>query len=170
MPVDPPPVPVSALGPVWEREAEPAAGAAGVGDRPGDPDGRGPVGVASTAVHTVAFHAVRVPLYCARLAAPSPRGFGRAIVAVLRWAIDADSATLRRDSNWRGEPRDYLALTRQRKETVQTRLAGLALVLLLLAVAALLLRVRRARRRSSSPPSPARSGCWGSPAGGRTGR
>ncbi len=35
-------------------------------------------------VHTASFHAVRVPLYCARLAARSPRGLGRTIVAVLR--------------------------------------------------------------------------------------
>ena len=80
-----------------------------------------------------------MPLYCGRLAARSPRGLGRTVVAVLRWTIDADSAGLRRDSNWRGEPRDYMALMRARKETVQTRLATLGLVLLLLAVAAVLL-------------------------------
>lgn len=138
VPVDPDPLPVSALGPAWER-----------------PDDRRPVlpawltdaatrkaaatWAADRAAHTVAFHAVRVPLYCARLAGRSPRGLGRTVVATLRWSIDADSAGLRRDSNWRGEPRDYMALMRARKETVQTRLATLALVGLLLAVAAVLL-------------------------------
>ena len=136
--VDPPPVPASVLGPVWERKAD---------RRPvlpawvTDPATRTAAArwAWDHARHTTAFHTVRLPLYCARLAARSPRGLGRTIAAVLRWAIDADSATLRRDSNWRGEPRDYLALTRQRKETVQTRTAAVALGLLLLAVAAVLL-------------------------------
>ena len=136
--VDPPPVPASVLGPVWERESD---------RRPvlpawvTDPVTRkAALGWAyDHTVHTAQFHAVRVPLYGARLVARSPRGLARTIAAVLRWAIDADSATLRRDSNWRGEPRDYLALTRQRKETVQTRMATLAMLGLLLAVAAVLL-------------------------------
>ena len=136
--VDPPPVPASVLGPVWERESD---------RRPVLPawvtdavTRRAAVRWAyDHTIHTVQYHAVRVPLYCARLAARSPRGLGRTIAAVLRWVIDADSATLRRDSHWRGEPRDYLALTRQRKETVQTRMATLGLVLFLLAVAAVLL-------------------------------
>lgn len=138
VPVDPPEVPASALGPVWERESDrrPVL-PAWVTD---DATRRAAVRWAwQHTVHTASFHAVRVPLYCARLAVRSPRGLGRTVVAVLRWAVDADSATLRRDSNWRGEPREYLALTRQRKETVQTRLATLTLVGLLAAAAAVLL-------------------------------
>jgi DNA segregation ATPase FtsK/SpoIIIE, S-DNA-T family len=130
--VDPPPLPASALGPRWERPEE---------RRPvlpewvTDPATRNAAArwAADRAGHTVAYHAVRVPLYFARLAGQSPRGLWRTTAAVLAWAIDADSATLRRDSNWRGEPRDYLALMRARKETVQTRLAVLVLVLLVLA-------------------------------------
>ena len=138
VPVDPPSLPASALGPVWERETD---------RRPvlpawvTDPATRQAAArwAWGHTVHTASFHTVRVPLYCARLAARSPRGFGRTVVAVLRWSIDADSAGLRRDANWRGEPRDYMALMRARKETVQTRLATLALFGLLLAVAAVLL-------------------------------
>ena len=138
VPVDPPPLPASALGPVWERETD---------RRPvlpawvTDPATRQAAArwAWNHTLHTASFHAVRVPVYCGRLAARSPRGLGRTIVAVLRWTIDADSAGLRREANWRGEPRDYMALMRARKETVQTRLATLALVLLLLAVAAVLL-------------------------------
>src|SRR5690349_11017283 len=137
VPVDPLPLPASALGPVWERETD---------RRPVLPawvtDRATRQAAARWAwdhsVHTASFHAVRVPLYCARLAVRSPRGLGRTIVAVLRWTIDADSAGLRREANWRGEPRDYMALMRARKETVQTRLATLVLVLLLVSVAAVL--------------------------------
>jgi S-DNA-T family DNA segregation ATPase FtsK/SpoIIIE len=132
MPVDPAPVPASALGRRWERPEE---------RRRVLPEWVTDQATRTAAVrwaaervgHTAAFHAVRAPVYFGRLAGQAPRGLWRTTVAVLAWAIDADSATLRRDSTWRGEPRDYLALTRQRKETVQTRLATLALVLLLLA-------------------------------------
>lgn len=138
VPVDPPEVSASALGPVWERETSrrPVLPAWVTDDATRRAAARWAV---DHTVHTASFHTVRVPLYCARLAARSPRGLGRTIVAVLRWTIDADSAGLRRDSNWRGEPRDYMALMRARKETVQTRLATLALVLFLMAVAAVLL-------------------------------
>ena len=138
VPVDPPELPASALGPVWERETSrrPVLPAWVTDDETRRAAARWAV---DHTMHTASFHAVRAPLYCARLAARSPRGLGRTVAAVLRWSIDADSAGLRRDSNWRGEPRDYMALMRARKETVQTRLATLALVLFLLAVAAVLL-------------------------------
>ena len=139
VPVDPPAVPLSALGPVWERQSE---------RRPvlpawvTDPDTRRAAArwAAEHSTHLVAFHAVRVPLYCARLTARSPRGLGRTIMAVLRWAVDAESAGLRRDSNWRGEPRDYMALLRRRDERVRARLAAVVFGLFFLVVAVALLR------------------------------
>jgi S-DNA-T family DNA segregation ATPase FtsK/SpoIIIE len=93
------PLPLSALGPAWERPSE---------RRPVLPAWVTDVAhrKAATAwavdrgAHTVAFHAARVPLYCARLAGQSPRGPGRTTVALAQWAVDAESAGLRRESAW----------------------------------------------------------------------
>ena len=142
--VDPPELPAArlaeVLGPVWERESL---------TRPvlpvwlTDADTRRAAArwAWRRAVHTVAFHAVRIPLYCARLAGQSPRGLARTVGALTRWAIDAESAGLRRESAWRNEPREHMALLRARKETVRTRLATVALVMLALPMAAAVLWV-----------------------------
>ena len=139
VPVDPPPVPASALGPVWERETD---------RRPvlpawvTDPDTRRAAGrwAFEHSRHVTAYHAVRVPLYCARLTARSPRGLGRVLVAVGRWAFDAESAGLRRDANWRGEPREFVKLLMRRDDRVRGRLAALTFAVLGLAVVAAVLR------------------------------
>lgn len=46
--------------------------------------------------HLVAFHAVRLPKYGARLAIYSPRGAWRAVGSGARWLVDADGLTVQR--------------------------------------------------------------------------
>lgn len=46
--------------------------------------------------HTVAFHAVRLPLYGLRLAGRSPIGAGRLIAVAWRWVADSDNVEVRR--------------------------------------------------------------------------
>ncbi len=138
VPVDPEPLPASTLGPAWERPTE---------RRPVLPQWltdratrkAAARWAANRAGHTMAFHAVRVPLYCAQLAGQSPRGLGRATVALARWTVDAESAGLRRDSAWRGEPRDYMALLRRRDERVRTRIGTVLFGLLVATTTALTL-------------------------------
>lgn len=137
LPVDPE-LPPTALGPVWERPAE---------RRPvlpawvTDAEQRWAAvrWAADRAWHAMAFHTVRLPVYAGRLVAYSPRGVGRVLAGTLRWAVDAETAGLRRDASWRGEPREYVAMLRHRAERVQIRLVGLLLGLLLLAAALVVL-------------------------------
>ena len=95
--------------------------------------------------HTSAFHAVRVPMYSARLVAWSPAGAWRLTVALTRWVLDADGRTVRAAMAGlsRMDQRDadtYLRLTVQRRETVRGRAAivagGLAVALLFAVVMA----------------------------------
>src|SRR5262249_30876377 len=72
--------------------------------------------------HTVAFHAVRLPLYAGRLLAASPRGAGRAIDAWWRWVFDTEASPLRRQTVERLEADTYIILSRQRNIRVRARL------------------------------------------------
>ncbi len=86
------------------------------------------------ALHPVAFHAARGPLYAGRLAAGSPRGAARTVLAVARWTADAGGRERLRalDSKVTAESGAYLALSRQRDDRVKRRVpmvgAGLAVV------------------------------------------
>jgi S-DNA-T family DNA segregation ATPase FtsK/SpoIIIE len=139
VPVDPPEVPASALGPVWERQTD---------RRPilpawvTDPDTRRAAArwAWEHSRHVTAYHSVQLPVYCGRLVARSPRGLGRTLVAVGRWAFDAESAGLRRDANWRGEPREFVKLMMRRDERVRGRLAALTFAALGLVLTAVTLR------------------------------
>lgn len=77
--------------------------------------------------HTVAFHAVRSPLYAGKLAARAPRGTARLVRFLGRWASDAEGAPLRAWAARREDAEMYLKLTRQRDARV--RLRGLVMML-----------------------------------------
>ncbi|WTU05193.1 cell division protein FtsK [Kitasatospora sp. NBC_00070] len=77
--------------------------------------------------HTVAYHAIRTPLYAARLAGRSPRGTARLGRFLGRWASDAEGQPLRAAAARREDAELYLRLTRQRDARV--RLRGLISVL-----------------------------------------
>ncbi|MGP3924780.1 cell division protein FtsK [Streptomyces sp. 8N616] len=71
--------------------------------------------------HIIAFHAVRSPVYAARLIARTPRGIGRALRGWRRWASDAESAPLRHAEAFRERTEEYLKLSRQRDRRVRWR-------------------------------------------------
>jgi DNA segregation ATPase FtsK/SpoIIIE, S-DNA-T family len=94
--------------------------------------------VVGYAGHTVAFHAVRMPLYAAILAARSPRGLLRAIVGTGGWAFDREASPLRLAAVARNDADLYLKLARERAERVKGRLWLVAILAGLLTVAGLL--------------------------------
>ncbi|PYC80585.1 cell division protein FtsK [Streptomyces tateyamensis] len=77
--------------------------------------------------HTVAFHAVRSPLYAGRLAGRAPRGAARLATFLGRWSSDAEGAPLRAAAARTEDAAMYLKLTRQRDARV--RLRGLVMFL-----------------------------------------
>lgn len=82
--------------------------------------------------HTVAFHLVRVPLYAAKFAVRSPRGFGRLLVHAYRWVFDADARELRTAAIARIDDVQYLKLEADRAEKVRRRLGVAVFAALLL--------------------------------------
>jgi DNA segregation ATPase FtsK/SpoIIIE, S-DNA-T family len=72
--------------------------------------------------HTTAFHTLRIPKYALRAVVYTPRGIGRAIVELYRWASDAEGRPLRLYAIERGDVTGYMSLSRQRNNRVRTRL------------------------------------------------
>jgi len=87
--------------------------------------------------HATGFHAVRLPLYLAKLARWSPRGLWVALRAGVRWVNDTEAAALRDAAISGNESDTYLKLTAARAERVRVR-RRLALVAVLLATAGVL--------------------------------
>ncbi|WP_424887427.1 cell division protein FtsK [Streptomyces sp. XH2] len=71
--------------------------------------------------HTVAFHAVRSPLYAAKLIGRSPAGAARIIGGRMRWVADIESEPLRQAAASAENAEEYLKLTRQRDRRVRWR-------------------------------------------------
>ncbi|MFF2630062.1 cell division protein FtsK [Kitasatospora griseola] len=71
--------------------------------------------------HSLAYHAVRSPLYAAKLAARSPRGAARSLSFLGRWASDAEGQPLRAAAARREDAELYLKLCRQRDNRVRLR-------------------------------------------------
>lgn len=98
---------------------------------------------AQYAAHSTAYHSIRVPVYWARLAARSPIGIGRLVMAVGRWVFDTDSVAVKRglSQNAGGsgygssDAAAYTRLVEQHKQTVRVR-GGLVAFALALLVAA----------------------------------
>ena len=71
--------------------------------------------------HTVAFHAIRTPLYTVKLALRAPRGVVRTASFLGRWASDAEGQPLRAAAARREDAELYLKLSRQRDNRVRLR-------------------------------------------------
>ncbi|MGW4894419.1 cell division protein FtsK [Kitasatospora sp. NPDC004240] len=93
--------------------------------------------------HTVAYHAIRCPLYAGRLALRAPRGAARTMNFLGRWTSDAEGQPLRAAAARREDAELYLKLCRQRDARVRLRglitmcasVFGLAAVIVLLVMA-----------------------------------
>ena len=81
--------------------------------------------------HTSAFHAVRLPVYWARLAAQSPNGAWLLARGVTAWTLDAQGAPIRRALSAAADrttydlhsAQAYVRLEEQRRSLVRTRVA-----------------------------------------------
>ena len=81
-----------------------------------------------------AFHAVRLPVYAARLLVCAPRGASRVVVAWWRWAFDAEGRPLREHTVRAEDPASYLRLGRMRADRIRHRLVGSAVLACLCAI------------------------------------
>jgi DNA segregation ATPase FtsK/SpoIIIE, S-DNA-T family len=85
--------------------------------------------------HTVAFHAVRSPLYALKLALRAPVGLFRVCRAVLRWWWDLDGEAVRMSTvTPKPDPETYLRLVRHRDARVRGRTILLVIGLVLAGV------------------------------------
>lgn len=91
--------------------------------------------------HVTAFHLIRVPLYCARLAARSPIGLARVIVASWRWLVNAEH----RDMQHRAlatastaDPKVYQRLLADQRTQTKARLIATGVVLVIVGAAGVL--------------------------------
>lgn len=71
--------------------------------------------------HTAAYHAVRCPVYVARLVARIPQGSVKVVTAVARWLSDSEGRPVRHAAARREEAGEYLKLSRQRDGRVRAR-------------------------------------------------
>ncbi|WP_346074226.1 FtsK/SpoIIIE domain-containing protein [Saccharopolyspora thermophila] len=71
--------------------------------------------------HTIAFHAVRCPVYIARVLARVPRGTLRLLSGLVRWLTDAEGRPVRSAAALREDAGEYLKLSIQRDHRVRTR-------------------------------------------------
>ncbi len=110
----------------WVREAEQRKAAA-----------RWAAGYAG---HVLAFHLLRLPLYGLRCAGYVPRGLGRIVFALVRWALDTEAMPLRLAAVRDGDSKLYMFLSKQRDDRVHGRRIILAVGLVVLVVAAAVLR------------------------------
>ncbi|MQA62364.1 MAG: cell division protein FtsK [Actinophytocola sp.] len=86
--------------------------------------------------HTSAYHAVRTPVYGAKLAAHAPRGAGRTVAATYRWIFDTEGKPLRADAVSAHDPQQYVKLAELRDQHVRKRLTVAMLAVLGLAAVA----------------------------------
>lgn len=87
--------------------------------------------------HSMRFHAVRAPLYLARLTGRTPRGMLRVLRATGDWVFDGEARPLRSEAVKRADFDEYARLYRFRQDRVRLRLPlALAAVLGVCAAAA----------------------------------
>jgi DNA segregation ATPase FtsK/SpoIIIE, S-DNA-T family len=91
-------------------------------------------------LHTMAFHAVRLPVYGGRLLRRSPIGTGRLLRELVRWISDAEGHPVRVAMARQENAADYLKLAKLRDQRVKWRAILAATGLLALLVAVLVLR------------------------------
>lgn len=79
--------------------------------------------VARHYAHRTGYHAVRLPVYAARLAGRSPRGAWRVVGGFCRWVADTEGLPVRLAAVRREDPETYIRLSRQRDARVRVRTA-----------------------------------------------
>ncbi|MFJ7968535.1 cell division protein FtsK [Streptomyces sp. NPDC096324] len=125
--------------------------------------------VARHYAHTAGYHALRTPVYAARLAFRAPTGAARFVGGTMRWVADREGEPVRLAAVRREDAAEYLKLSRQRDGRVRLRTIvavlalftgiGAALALYVLApdwlqavsVAAVVLALGSAGRQADAP-------------------
>ncbi|MGW2853407.1 cell division protein FtsK [Streptomyces sp. NPDC001215] len=85
--------------------------------------------VARHYAHAAGYHALRVPVYAARLALQAPTGTARFVGGTLRWAADREGEPVRLAAVRREDAAEYLKLSRQRDGRVRLRTLVMVLAL-----------------------------------------
>ncbi|MGM9383337.1 cell division protein FtsK [Streptomyces antibioticus] len=71
--------------------------------------------------HTTGYHALRTPVYAARLALQAPAGAARFVGGTMRWMADREGEPVRLAAVRREDAAEYLKLSRQRDGRVRMR-------------------------------------------------
>ncbi|MEV6004075.1 cell division protein FtsK [Streptomyces griseomycini] len=77
--------------------------------------------VARHYAHAVGYHALRAPVYAARLTLQAPSGFARFVGGTMRWVADREGEPVRLAAVRREDAAEYLKLSRQRDGRVRLR-------------------------------------------------
>ncbi|MFJ2963340.1 cell division protein FtsK [Streptomyces collinus] len=77
--------------------------------------------VARHYAHTAGYHALRAPVYAARLAFQAPTGAARFVGGTMRWVADREGEPVRLAAVRREDAAEYLKLSRQRDARVRLR-------------------------------------------------
>lgn len=77
--------------------------------------------VARHYTHTAGYHALRAPVYAARLALQAPTGAARFVGGTIRWVADREGEPVRLAAVRREDAAEYLKLSRQRDGRVRLR-------------------------------------------------
>ncbi|MFF4751772.1 cell division protein FtsK [Streptomyces sp. NPDC002514] len=77
--------------------------------------------VARHYAHTAGYHAMRAPVYAARLALQAPSGTAKFIGGTMRWVADKEGEPVRLAAVRREDAAEYLKLSRQRDGRVRLR-------------------------------------------------
>ncbi|BDH08396.1 cell division protein FtsK [Streptomyces seoulensis] len=77
--------------------------------------------VARHYAHTAGYHALRAPVYAARLALQAPAGAARFVGGSMRWVADREGEPVRLAAVRREDAAEYLKLSRQRDGRVRLR-------------------------------------------------
>ncbi|MEU4038567.1 cell division protein FtsK [Streptomyces collinus] len=77
--------------------------------------------VARHYAHTAGYHALRAPVYVARLALQAPTGAARFVGGTMRWVADREGESVRLAAVRREDAAEYLKLSRQRDGRVRLR-------------------------------------------------
>ncbi|MFJ8596168.1 cell division protein FtsK [Streptomyces sp. NPDC093598] len=77
--------------------------------------------VARHYAHTIGYHALRSPVYAARLTMQAPTGLARFVGGTMRWMTDREGEPVRLAAVRREDAAEYLKLSRQRDRRVRLR-------------------------------------------------
>ncbi|MFG3346927.1 cell division protein FtsK [Streptomyces sp. NPDC048018] len=97
--------------------------------------------VARHYAHTAGYHALRAPIYAARLALQSPTGAARFVGGTMRWVADREGEPVRAAAVRREDAAEYLRLSAQRDSRVKLRMMVAALAAFLGLITALAIYV-----------------------------